>query len=83
MATATESKKGLKQKAAGENAKKNRKKKEKVKRVAWGERNDKGQLKTKIAGKVVEGCDPKVHLPLRKGDFENPADYFELSADRL
>jgi hypothetical protein len=82
MATVAQPKKGLEQKAA-DPAKKNRKKKEKVKRVAWGDRNEKGQLKTKIKGKDITGWDPKVNLPLRKSDFENPADYLELTADRL
>lgn len=83
MATATAPKKGLEQKPAGEGKKKNRVKKEKVKRVAWGERNEKGQLKTKIKGKDVGDWDAKKNLPLRKSDFENPADYLELTADRL
>lgn len=84
MATATTSeKKGLSQKPAGEGKKKNRVKKEKTKRVAWGERNDKGQLVNKIEGTVVEGWDPKIHLPLRKNDFKNPVDYLNLTADRL
>ena len=82
MANATAPKKGLEQKPAGE-SKKNRKKKEKVKRVAWGVRNDKGQLVEKIKGKDAPGFDAKVNLPLRKNDFENPVDYYELSADRL
>ncbi len=83
MATVAAPKKGLEMKPVAEGGKKNRKKKEKVKRVAWGDRNDKGQLKTKIKGKDTAGWDPKVNLPLRKNDFENPADYLELTADRL
>lgn len=89
MATATAPKKGLETKAPAE--KKNRKKKEKVKRVAWGVRDDKGKLTTKIKlvrgddgkFKPVDGFDGKIHLPLRKNDFENPSEYMELTADRL
>ena len=67
---------------AGE-GKKKREKKPKVKRVAWGERDEKGALKTKIKGKDVGDYNPKLNLPLRRGDFENPSDYYELTADRL
>lgn len=83
MATVTQEKKGLSQKPAGEGKKKNREKKAKVKRVAWGKRDAEGKLENKIKGKDVGDWNPKVHLPLRKSDFENPADYLELTADRL
>lgn len=67
-----------------ESGKKDRKKKEKVKRVAWGVRDEKGKLKEKIKGAVMPAdFSPKTHLPLRKMDFENPADYLNVTADRL
>ena len=60
-------------------------KKERVKRAVWHpeNRDEKGRLKTKIVGKDVGDFDPKKHLPLSAKDFDNPADYYELSADRL
>lgn len=69
---------------AGEGKKKKREKKEKVKKVAWGDRDEKGKLKELVKGAAMPaGWDGKVHLPLKRGDFENPADYYNLTADRL
>lgn len=58
-------------------------KKAKKKRVLFGERGEDKKLKTKITGKVVEGWSSKEHLPLRKDDFAEPADFLEWKADRL
>jgi len=85
MATATKKPQNetLQTVPAGE-GKKKKAKKEKVKRTAWGERNEKGELKAKIKGtNLPEGFDAKVHSPLRRGDFEHPADYLVFTADRL
>ncbi len=70
---------------AVESGKKERKeKKPKVKRTAFGDRDEKGKLKEKIKGAVTpEGFDSKLHLPLRKQDYDNPADFLNVTADRL
>ena len=71
---------------AADGEKKARVKKERVKRTQWGTRDADGKLTTLIpegTKTFPEGYDPKTHLPLRKGDFQNPSDYLELTATRL
>ena len=83
MAAATKAPKGFTEVAPAEvPAKKKREKKEKVKRTLWGTRDEKGNLVEKITGTTIEGFDSKLHLPLRRRDFNDPIDYLKLNVER-